>query len=151
MTAQALEVLRQYPFIEEFDPRHVDTLTMLAAEMSFAAGEVIFREGDKCGRFYVILSGSVALEACHPGGAVLIQTLHAGDELGWSALLDRRKKFQARAVEPVEALAFDAAKLWDACHGDPQFGSALFYRLFTVVARRLQGTRGQLAAALARG
>ncbi len=74
-----------------------------------------------------------------------MQTLTAGDELGWSAILmGRRKHFQARALEPVEALALDGAELLAACRKDTAFGFALMYRLLGVVSERLQATRLQL-------
>jgi len=79
------------------------------------------------------------------GTTLGIETLGAGDELGWSSMLmcDRRH-FQARAVEPSYALAFDGAELNRACKEDPVFGYGLLYRLLGVVARRLQATRLRL-------
>ena len=149
MTSEMLEVLRQYPFVEEFHPEHIDRLTMLASEVRFEPGQVIFREGDECSLFFVILSGSIALEADLAGRTFRVQTLYPGDELGWSAVLNHKKEFRARALEEVSAMSFEASRLWQAVKDDPCFGCAFFYRMFTVVARRLQGTRYQLMAALA--
>jgi CRP-like cAMP-binding protein len=74
-----------------------------------------------------------------------VQTLSAGDELGWSALLmGSGKYFQARALGAVEALAFDGGELLQACKDDPSFGYALMHRLLAVVAERLQATRLQV-------
>ena len=74
-----------------------------------------------------------------------MQTLFAGDELGWSALLGGSgKQFQARALERVDALAFEGADLLAACREDTAFGFALMQRLLGVVAVRLQATRVQL-------
>jgi CRP-like cAMP-binding protein len=74
-----------------------------------------------------------------------VQTLFAGDELGWSALLmGRGKHFQARTLERVDALAFEGTELLAACHEDTLFGFTLTQRLLGVVAERLQSTRLQL-------
>jgi CRP-like cAMP-binding protein len=74
-----------------------------------------------------------------------VQTLSAGDELGWSALLmGSGKHFQARALEPVEALAFEGSELLAACKEDTAFGFAFMQRLLAVVAGRLQATRLQV-------
>jgi CRP-like cAMP-binding protein len=74
-----------------------------------------------------------------------VQTLNAGDELGWSSMLMRSgKHFQARALDPAVALAFDSDELHKACREDPSFGYALMYRLLGVVSQRLQVTRLQL-------
>ena len=140
-----LATLRHHPFVLEFEPRHIERLAALARDVRFDRGHVIFREGDDCSEFYLIVSGLVALEIAAPGHTFRVQTLFAGDELGWSALLmGSGKQFQAHALERVDALAFEAADLLAACAEDPAFGFALMRRLLAVVAERLQATRIQL-------
>jgi len=146
MTRESLmAVLQKHPFVEEFQPEHIEKLTALATEVRFERDHVIFHEGDECHDFYLIVEGRVALEIEAPGHTFRVQTLHAGDELGWSAILmGRGKHFQARALQPVQALAFDGATLLDACREDTAFGFALMYRMVGVVSERLQATRLQL-------
>ena len=140
-----LATLRHHPFVVEFEPRHVDRLAGLARDVRFDRGHVIFREGDECSEFYLIVTGLVALEIAAPGHTFRVQTLFAGDELGWSALLmGRGKHFQARTLERVDALAFEGTELLGACQEDPLFGFTLMQRLLGVVAERLQATRLQL-------
>ena len=51
------------------------------------AAQYLFREGDPADVFYVVRHGSVALETFVPArGAVTIETLEAGEVLGWSWL-----------------------------------------------------------------
>ncbi len=98
-----LAVLRQHPFVEEFQPQHIEKLTSLAKEVEFDRDQVIFHEGDDCHDFYLIVAGRTALEIEAPGHTLRVQTLSAGDEFGWSAILmGRGKHFQARALERVE-------------------------------------------------
>jgi CRP/FNR family cyclic AMP-dependent transcriptional regulator len=146
MLTQALRaMLQKHHFVDEFEPRHIEKLEGLAKEARFARDQVVFREGDECSEFYMIVSGRVALEIEAPDHTLRVQTLSAGDELGWSALLmGSGKHFQARALEPVEALAFEGAELLAACKDDPAFGFAFMQRLLAVVAGRLQATRLQL-------
>jgi len=140
-----LQVLTKHPFVEEFQPEDIEKLAALAREVHFERDQVIFHEGDDCPDFFLIVAGRVALEMEVPGHTLRVQTLSAGDELGWSAMLmGRRKHFQARALLPVDALAFDAAALLDACTQDKAFGFALMRRTLGVVAERLQATRLQL-------
>jgi len=140
-----LDKLRHHPFVLEFAPHHVERLAALARDVRFEREQVIFREGDDCSEFYLVVNGLVSLEIVAPGHTFRVQTLFAGDELGWSALLmGSGKQFQARALERVEVLAFEAADLLAACHEDPAFGFALMQRLLAVVAERLQATRVQL-------
>ncbi len=139
------EVLRQHPFLEGFKPPHVQKMAEMAHEVQFTRDQVIFREGDECGIFYLILEGKVALEVSAPGRIMRISTLGAGDEMGWSSLLmEDGKHFQARTLEPVRALAFDSTRLRQTCEQDHGFGYLLMRQLLRVVAQRLQATRIQL-------
>ncbi|MEO8508811.1 MAG: Crp/Fnr family transcriptional regulator [Betaproteobacteria bacterium] len=140
-----LDVLSRHPFVEEFQPEHIDRLRLLAKQVHFDRDQVVFHEGDECHDFYLIVQGRVALEIEAPGHTLRVQTLTAGDELGWSALLmGRGKHFQARALEPVEALALNGEEVLAACRDDKGFGYALMYRMLGVVSERLQATRLQL-------
>jgi CRP/FNR family transcriptional regulator, cyclic AMP receptor protein len=137
--------LHRHPFVEGFAPAHVDTLAALARDAHFDRDQVVFHEGDECHDFYMIVSGLIALEVEEPGSTLRVQTLSAGDELGWSALLMASGKyFQARALDRVQALAFDGPALLAECRRDPAFGFAFMHRLLGVVAARLQHTRLQV-------
>ena len=138
-------MMRKNHFVEAFEPAHVDKLAGLATPVRFERDQVVFHEGDECHEFFMIVSGTIALEIEEPGHTLRVQTLGAGDEFGWSALLmGSGKHFQARALEKVDALAFDASALLDACRTDPAFGFAFMHRLLAVVAGRLQATRLQV-------
>ena len=146
MTHETLvAVLQRHPFVGDFQPQHIEKLSALAKEVQFERDHVIFHAGDECHDIYLIVEGRVALEIEAPGHTFRVQTLHEGDELGWSAILmGRGKHFQARALQPVMALAFDGVALLDACRADPAFGFALMYRMLGVVSERLQATRLQV-------
>jgi len=140
-----LAMLRHHPFVLEFEPRHVERLAGLAKDVRWERNQLIFREGDECSEFYLIVSGLVSLEIAAPGHTFRVQTLFAGDELGWSAMLGSSgKQFQARALERVDALAFESAEILAACREDTAFGFAFMQRLSRLVAERLQATRVQL-------
>jgi len=140
-----LEVLRDHPFLQGMKPEHVAKMAELAQEVQIGKDQMIFRQGDESGLFYLILSGKVALEATAPGRILRVQTVGAGEELGWSsAMAEGGKNFQARVLEPVQALTFDGARLRHACQEDCAFGYQFMQKLLRVVARRLQATRVQM-------
>ena len=145
MRETVLNMLRHHPFVAEFEPRHVERLAGLAKEVRFERDQILFREGDDASEFFLIVNGLVALEIAAPGHTFRVQTLFAGDEMGWSALLmGRGKHFQARTLDRVDALAFEGGELLAACNEDTAFGYTLMSRLLAVVAERLQATRLQL-------
>ena len=103
----------KHPFVAEFEPQHIEKLATMATRVRFDRDQIIFREGDECSEFYLIVTGLVALEIAAPGHTFRVQTLFAGDELGWSAMLmGRRKHFQARTLERVEAWRSKAGSCW---------------------------------------
>lgn len=146
MTLENLtNTLREHPFLEGFHPEHIEKLAAMASEVRFGKGELIFREGDESSFFYLLLSGTVALETNTPGRILRIVTLGHGEELGWSSVTpSHSKQFQARSLEETQALAFDGVRLLHACEGDCRFGYALMRAMLRVVAHRLQSTRLQL-------
>jgi CRP-like cAMP-binding protein len=145
MTTELLAVLEGHPFVAEFKPSHTARLAAMAQQVHFDAEQVIFHEGDDYSVFYLLGEGMVALELEVPGHVLRVQTLYAGDELDWSAVLPHAgKHFQARALTPVTALAFEGEQLLSSFKGDPEFGLAFTLRLIGVVSERLRATRVQL-------
>ncbi len=145
MTPTVLDALQAHPFVAEFRPEHVTQLAGLARQVRFDDGQVIFHEGDDYAVFYLLGEGMVALELEVPGQRLRVQTLHAGDELDWSAVLPHAgKHFQARALSAVTALAFEGDQLLAAFKAEPDFGLVFMLRLMGVVSERLRATRVQL-------
>src|SRR5580765_5162701 len=139
-------LLREAPL---FHGLSEDELTLIAGcgrNVTFAEDDVLFREGDAADTFYVVRHGRVALEAFVPGRASMtIETLDPGEVVGWSWLFPPyRWQFDARALVPVRATAFDGACLRGKCADDPRLGYDLMSRFAQVIVDRLQWTRLRL-------
>jgi CRP-like cAMP-binding protein len=146
----ALETLvSSHPFLQGLTVRQLSILSAHAMHSHFAAGQLIFREGDLANRFYLILAGQVALEAyTKPHGKILIQTIGPGDVLGWSWLFPPFTwHFDARALEPTEAIFFYGTRLREQCEEDRDLGYELIRRAAQVMIDRLQATRKKLLLA----
>jgi CRP-like cAMP-binding protein len=117
-----------------------------ASNVHFDPGTTIFREGEHADAFYLLRQGSVALETYVPArGAVMIETIEAGDVLGWSWLFPpHRWHFDARALTAVRATAFDGECLRGKCAADPALGYELISRFAQTLIERLQWTRLRL-------
>jgi len=128
------------------DARHRLLLAACAHDVSFAAGRVLFREGEVADTLYLVREGTVAIEMFVPArGTVTIETVGAGDVVGWSWLFPPyRLHFDARALTPVRAGAVDAACLRARCADDAAFGYDLLSQLARVLVARLQATRLRL-------
>lgn len=139
-------VIADVPLLGGLDSDRLALLVGCAKNVRFAAGEKLFRHGEPADTFYVVRYGSVALETFVPTrGAVVIETVEAGDVLGWSWLFPPyRWHFDARALTLVRALAFDGTCLRQKCEIDPALGYDLMGRFAQVLIERLQSTRLRL-------
>lgn len=136
-------VLGGHTFFSGLAPEYLDLLAGCAKNVRFEPGDLLLREGDSADWFYLIREGKVAIQTDAPGrSAVTFQTIIGGDILGWSWLVPPyRWRFDARAVEPVRALALDGACLRRKSAEDHDLGYELLGRIAQVMARRLHSTR----------
>ncbi len=138
-------LLREHDFLRELSAEQASFLVSCARNVRFAAGEFLLREGSEGSTFYLLRRGRVALEIFVPGhGPMQMESLGGGDVLGLSWFIPPyREPLDARAVEPVVALAFDARCLRDKLDADHDLGFALARRLFEQAYHRLERVRLQ--------
>jgi CRP/FNR family transcriptional regulator, cyclic AMP receptor protein len=145
MGSSILEDVKAHPFSTGLTPEHCETLAAFGRRAHHQPEDILFAEGDEKHEFFLLLSGRVALETMAQGKPLRVQTLEGGEGLGWSALVvGRGKLFQARALEPVEALVFDGHALLERCRSDTCFGYKIMHRLLGIVSGRLSAARVQL-------
>lgn len=144
---ESLKVLiAGHSFFSGLEERCVQSLTGCAANVRFDAGTYVFREGEPADHFYLIRQGRVAIEISAPARKpIIVQTLSAGDVLGWSWLVPPYQwRFYARAVESVRALALDGKCLRARCEENHDLGYELLKRFAQVMTQRLEAARFQL-------
>lgn len=140
------EILANVPFFEGMAEEELALIAGCGRNVHFDTGDTILRQGDAADTFFVVRHGTVAVgNFVPPRGELVIETLEAGDLLGWSWLFPPyRSHFDARALSPVRATQFDGACLRDKCAADPAFGYGLMSRFAQVLIERLQWTRLRL-------
>jgi CRP/FNR family transcriptional regulator, cyclic AMP receptor protein len=140
------EALTDLPLLGTLSDAQRARIADTAREVTFATGRRLFDEGQDASGCWLIRSGRVALETVAPGrGSLVIQTLHAGDVLGWSWLVPpHRWHFSAVTTEPVVAVELDTARLRALAEDDPALGYPLALGLFEALLNRLQSTRARL-------
>jgi CRP/FNR family transcriptional regulator, cyclic AMP receptor protein len=143
MTHSPLEkTVANHPFVRGMAPAHLHLLAQCAMFTRFEVGQIVFREGEIANRFYLIQQGKVSLETHSPEhGVITVQTLGAGDVLGWSWLFAPYYwHFSACAIEPTQAIFFYGTRLREHCEEDREFGFQLMRRVAAVLMGRLQVT-----------
>ena len=147
MAAESLErILGEHPFFGGMEEPYLQLFVDCASNVRFAAGDMIFREGEEANTFYLIRHGRVGLETSAPErGSVIIATLSEGEVLGWSWMVPPyRWRFDARAMEAVRAIALDGRCLRGRSEEDHDLGYELMKRCAQVMEQRLQAARLQL-------
>jgi CRP-like cAMP-binding protein len=143
MTSQVANRVAVHPFFAGLTAEHRAVLSEDGAPVGYGPGERIFVEGGVADRFWLIETGSIALDMRIPGrGDQIIETLGAGTVLGWSWLHEpHRWHFGAVAREPSTTIAFDADSVRRRCNVDPAFGYAILRCFTPVITERLMATR----------
>jgi CRP/FNR family cyclic AMP-dependent transcriptional regulator len=139
-------ILQDVPLFRGLTPAQLELIAGCGSNVRFNEGELLFRDGGEANTFYVVRHGSIALETFVPArGAVTIETLEAGEVVGWSRLFPPyRWHFDARALSLVRATSFDGTCLRGKCEQDPQLGYDLMSRFAQVMIQRMQWTRMRL-------
>ncbi|MFJ6015864.1 Crp/Fnr family transcriptional regulator [Streptomyces sp. NPDC092952] len=125
---------------------HRERLLDLARETSFDAGTRLFEEGRHADRFWIIRTGTVALDLRVPGRRhAVIESLGHGELIGWSWHYPPFTwHLGAEAMSPVRAWEFDAEAVRALCAEDAEFGRSIAVWVGRVVAQRLHAARVRL-------
>ncbi len=145
MDSLALDLANQ-PYLQGLAPAYIELLAGCATHVIYSAGERIFSVGEPADSFFLIYHGKVAIEVDVPGpGVVIIETLDAGDVLGWSWLFPPyRWHFDATALELTRMIEITGTCLRAKIEEDHEFGYELMRRFAQTIIERLQSTRLQL-------
>ena len=127
------EIVASVPLFSSLAPDLLQPILASGIERTYAAGEIIVREGDPGDELYVILQGTVRVERA---GRVL-KTFGQGEFFGEVAVLDGRPRSADVVAETdVTCLSLPRDLLRDALAGDPRAAWAM---LETLAARLRDG------------
>jgi len=141
-----LKQILDHRFFEGFPAHLFEGIALCAQSVSFDADEPIYNESDDAEEFFLIQNGRVALEL-HAGhrGTLIIQTTAQGEVLGWSWIFaPYPRRYDARAVTPVTAIALQGECLRRQCDKEHHLGHELYRRFALAMLASLHATRMQL-------
>ncbi|MFE1443520.1 cyclic nucleotide-binding domain-containing protein [Streptomyces sp. NPDC058739] len=133
-------------FLAALPLEHRGPLMALARDAVIPGTTRMFEEGGRADRFWIVRSGTVALDVQVPGrGRAVVETVGAGALLGWSWLCPPRLwHLGAETRDPVRAWEFDADAVRELCAGHPALGLALVTAVAGTIGDRLRATRTRL-------
>jgi CRP-like cAMP-binding protein len=144
-----LDKLDNMRFCEGLSRRYMQRLVSIGEYRTYQEGEILFYEGQSSTDVYLLMAGEVVLEITIPGqGPAVVQTVDAGELLGWSPILGLEvMSATARAVTPCRVLALNATRILALAEEDPRFVLEFMRRTAITLAKRLAATRVQLLEA----
>ena len=102
----------RHPFLQGFSKAQLEQLARSAQLRDYQPAHLIFKQGDPARDFYLIEWGAISLTHAGLKGNTVIQTLTAGDALGWSWLFPPYGwHFNAMTAEPTRLVEFDGERL----------------------------------------
>ena len=140
------EELEHQRFFRELSRDMRERLSACAERVHFDKDVPILTEGGPADNFFVILGGRVAVGVHTPErGLAVIETLQAGDVLGWSWLFKPyRWNFDAVSIRPVRAIEFNARCIRPYLEKNPKAAIELVTGIAGVMEDRLQSARMRL-------
>ena len=137
-----VSLLAEVPLFQLLDADERAALSQMMELANFAAGDIIFREGEPGDRMYVVCSGSVELTTTDKLGQKLtLTTASRGDLFGELSLLDQgARNARATVLEASELLVLDRATLKDFIRRKPD--AAL--DMMAVMGGRMRTTTNRL-------
>jgi len=116
-------------------------LATFSSEELFREGSMIFREGEKGDKLYIILDGRVRISKFIPGvGEEALAVLDRGDFFGEMALIDEKPRSADAKAHETDAtvLSIDRATLNEILSMDPHASLQFLTLLCRMISRRLR-------------
>jgi hypothetical protein len=136
-----LDVLKKIPLFKQLSYQQLVRVMNIARIRTYAAGEVLCREGESGQELFVMVRGSVRLEA----GGTEITTLPQGSHFGEMALIDSvPRNATAIAAEDVKALTITRTDFSEILRKEPPLAVKLLWSFLGVLADRLRQTTSDL-------
>jgi len=136
------DIIAAHPFTKDLEPRFIQLLTERARLEHFRPDQPLFDEGFEADKFYLVRSGQIAIQVFVPGqGTTTIQTITAGECVGWSWLFPSRHwHCSAVAIEPTDVVTMESGRLRFEMEADHDFGYAIAMRVGKLMMDRLQAS-----------
>ncbi len=147
MSNQSIEdYLPTHTFFSGLDDSFMKFLSDSATQLRVKKGDVLFQQGERADKFYLLRNGHMSVQVPALMGPTLeIQTLGEDQILGWSWLISPyRWNFQARALDDSDLLEFDGSAILARCEEDPKFGYELLKRFAALMSERLDAARQKM-------
>jgi CRP-like cAMP-binding protein len=134
----AREDLKKIVMLGYLNDEMLDKLIPITELLHFDERELIFRQGDKAERFYMLKEGKVILEQKITDKiAVSVSAIKPGYSFGWSAMLDGEQyTIDAVCAASCKVFSFRDEKIKALFEKDHSLGFIMSQRLLHIIKKR---------------
>ncbi len=138
---QEVDILRKIPMFANIDQAKLKLLAFTSERLSYAAGDVLFRQGDVGDAAFLIIRGQAEVSIDTKTGPLTVATLQDHDFVGEIAIIcDIPRTATVIAKSDLEALRIDKELFFRLIGEFPEIAKEVMREL----ARRLELTNARL-------
>jgi CRP-like cAMP-binding protein len=129
--------LANLPLFKEVNPDEIDRIAAGTQEVRIARSEILFRKGDPCEGFHVVIYGQIKLAfTSHSGAEKVVELMGTGQSFGEAVLfMEKPYPVYAQALADTMLLHIAKAVVFEEIERDPKFAR----RIIGGLSRRLHG------------
>ena len=131
------EFLKRIPLFQDVTPEELDHIADSTTETNILKGNMIFRRGDPCDGFHIVIYGQVKLSFTSPqGDEKVVEIISAGQSFG-EALMFMEKPYIVNAQVLADSLLLYISKqaVFSGLDSNPKFAR----RMLSGLSRRIHG------------
>ncbi len=139
------DILPKVVLFQDLEAESLANLAPLLIAKKFAAGTLIFREGDDSDALYIVERGTVVVSKHVSGDVEMVLTrFEPGDFFGEMGLFDNAPRSASASAETDILLwRLDRSVFHDIFSYHPEMAAKICYRLVTIFIERLRVTNEQ--------
>jgi len=142
---EEVDLLRRIPVFANIEPSKLKLLAFTSERLTYAADEVVFKQGDPGDAAYIIIRGSADVIVETPKGPLIVTTLTNNDFVGEIAILcDVPRTATIQAKTELEALCISKDLFFRLVREFPEMA----VEIMRVLASRLELTTSHLREAV---
>lgn len=127
--------LANLPLLKEINADEIDRIAAGTQEVRIARGEILFRKGDACEGFHVVVYGQIKLAfTSHSGAEKVVELMGTGQSFGEAVMfMEKPYPVYAQALADTMLLHIAKAVVFEEIERDPKFAR----RIIGGLSRRL--------------
>jgi CRP/FNR family transcriptional regulator, cyclic AMP receptor protein len=141
-----MDLLRKTDLFKGLSKEELGKMTGISAKETFKMNDVIFAEGDKGDKFYLVINGEVRISKLIAGvGEEALKVMKKGDYFGEMSLIDEfPRSAHAIANIDVDLMVIDADDFQKLLVNDKELAFKLLWSFVRTLSQRLRETNDKI-------